>query len=270
MLITSLILFSVVCDVNIQYYPFDEQVCTISYYMADETYKTLELTHDAEVTTEELSENSAWKVTKLTVNTYIKEDVYYIDVDFHLQRRPNFTTFTLITPLLMLAFLNVCIFLVPADSGEKGGFAITIFLSYGIFISIISDTLPNNSIQTSYFIIFITVLLVLSVLSVFYVILQGKLIACMGIKESLVKCFIPEFMKGKEKTEGAQRSMNQFLNASTPTMNHDDAALAWKLIFQKIDGIIFATFLVIALISTTIFFCIMLRKVSETELNIAE
>ncbi|KAL4227288.1 Neuronal acetylcholine receptor subunit [Mactra antiquata] len=261
--------YSVVCEVNIQYYPFDEQVCTISYYMADEVVSTLELTHDAEVTTEELTENSAWIVTSLEVKTLIQNDVYHVKVDFNLRRRPNYTAFTLIAPLMMLAFLNMCIFLVPADSGEKGGIAITIFLSYGIFISIISESLPNNSIQTSYFLIFIAVLLILSVLSVFYVIFQAKMVASRGIKESLVKCFIPEFMQGKERIDGAQRSMNQFVNANA-AMKNNDIKTAWKLIFHKIDMVIFFTFLLIAFAATTTFFCLMLKRISESDINIVK
>ncbi|KAL4238066.1 Neuronal acetylcholine receptor subunit [Mactra antiquata] len=258
--------YSVVCEVNIQYYPFDEQVCTISYYMADETASTLELTHDAEVTTEELNENAAWALTRLDVKTFIRNDVFIVKVDFHLRRRPNFSAFTLIAPLLMLAFLNMCIFLVPADSGEKGGIAITIFLSYGIFISIISESLPNNSIQTSYFLILITVLLILSVLSVFYVIFQAKMVASRGIKESLVDCFIPEFMKGKKKIDGAQKSMNQFVNANA-SLKNDDVSTAWKLIFQKIDMIIFFIILLIAVAVTATFFCLMTKKISESALD---
>ncbi|KAL4238063.1 Neuronal acetylcholine receptor subunit [Mactra antiquata] len=259
--------YSVLCEVNIQYYPFDEQVCTLSYYMADETASTLELTHDAEVTTEELTENAAWTLTKLDVKTFIRNDVFIVKVDFHLRRRANYSAFTLIAPLLMLAFLNMCIFLVPADSGEKGGIAITIFLSYGIFISIISESLPNNSIQTSYFLILITVLLILSVLSVFYVIFQAKMVASRGIKESLIECFIPEFMKGKKKIDGAQRSMNQFVNANA-SLKNDDVSTAWKLIFQKIDMIIFFIILFIAVAATATFFCLMTKNISESALDI--
>ncbi|XP_053398263.1 acetylcholine receptor subunit beta-type unc-29-like [Mercenaria mercenaria] len=193
-------IYSVICDVNIKYYPFDKRVCKISFYVSDETVTSVVLSHHNEVTLDEYTENTAWKIIKIVRNRCTKYNSNFIDIDFHVLRRAGFTTFTLIMPLLMLAFLNICLFLLPTGSGEKGSFAITIFLSYGIFITIISNTLPKNSLQVSYFVLFVTLLLLLSVLSVFYTVLQAKLVAVFGNKECTWK-FLASKSITKDKTE---------------------------------------------------------------------
>lgn len=245
--------FSVVCDVDIQYYPFDEQFCKIIYYIADETIDTVELNHDSEVPLTEINENSAWKLLGVSRKKVVQSNNYYIEIEFHLSRRPNYATFTLVVPLLMLASLNMCIFLVPIESGEKGGLAITVFLSYGIFISILSDKLPHNSLQTSFFVVFITLLLVLSVLSVLYSVIQAKLVVSIGANNSVFGCF---------------RVRNPKLNGNQSGEGQLRKHMSWAAFFQKMDIVIFIVFVVIVLIASAGFFCVMLRRITKDKVQI--
>ncbi|WAR05843.1 ACH1-like protein [Mya arenaria] len=248
--------YSVVCDVDIQYFPFDEQTCTITYYAADETVDTVELDHYLGTDMSEYSENPSWVIVGASRKRYIKDNNWYIDVEFRLQRRANFATFTLITPLMMLAFLNICVFLVPINSGEKGSFSVTIFLSYGIFFTVISDTLPQNSLQISFFILLIVVLLCLSVVSVFYTVIQAKLVSAIGSKQCPITCL-----------RNLQR-MN--VNKVTPiehyieTGRHDpeDESYTWEDFLEQLDTFLFVSFLIAILLIAAIFFAILMRHVA--------
>lgn len=243
---------------DIQYYPFDDQTCTITYYASDETVNSVTLDHDVKLSMDEYTENAGWQILAVTKRRYLKYNTYFIDIAFHVQRRAGFTTFTLTIPLLMLAFLNICIFLVPIGSGEKGSFAITIFLSYGIFVTIVSNTLPHNSLQVSYFVLLITILLLLSVLSVFYTVLQAKLMASIGNQECTCKCLTPN-----SNTVVLTMSDDAAGAVEKGIVSVDREPYTYAMLFQKMDTILFFVFLSLITISTTLFFWLMLRRVTE-------
>jgi hypothetical protein len=231
------------------------------------------LDHPKSVTLDEYTENSAWKITSLSKRKYLLYNTYHIDIEFQLQRRANFATFTLIMPLLMLAFLNICVFLVPVGSGEKGSFAITIFLSYGIFVTIVSDTLPDNSLQISYFLLFIIVLLFMSVLSVVYTIIQAKLMSSMGDKECGIKCLQPRkpvIMKPTpfDPTKGYTDDENDPADCKPVSRNdEDDEIYTWAMFLEKLDVILFIIFFALVLLATSAFFSLMLQRVSEDKFS---
>ncbi|XP_053382751.1 acetylcholine receptor subunit beta-type unc-29-like isoform X2 [Mercenaria mercenaria] len=267
-------IYSIVCHVDIKYYPFDEQTCTVTYYVSDETIVTVDLDHPERVTLDEYTENSAWRIISISNKRYLLYNTYHIDVEFKLQRRANFATFTLIMPLLMLAFLNICIFLVPIGSGEKGSFAITIFLSYGIFVTIVSDTLPDNSLQISYFLLFIIVLLFMSVMSVLYTIIQAKLMASIGDKECTINCLRPKKRSSNKvmpfnPTKGGDDDTGKDPEVCTVDMDNDndDESYTWGMFLEKLDSILFIIFFGLILLFTAGFFSLMLQRVSEPNLK---
>ena len=247
------IFHSVVCNVNIQFYPFDKQICSITYYVSDETIATVYLSHENDVTLDEYTNNTAWEIIKVETSHYRKYNSNFIQIDFYLHRRAGFVTFTLIMPLLMLSFLNTCIFLVPIRSGEKGAFSITIFLSYGIFITIISNTLPQNSLQISYFVLLITVLLILSVFTVFYTVLQAKLVAVSGNKRCTWTFLIP---KARAREKYIHDEIKDLDNVEKCEGNEANDIYTWAMAFQRLDTlvfIIFLTFVTVLTISCLIF-----------------
>jgi len=250
--------FRVVCDVNIQYFPFDEQTCTMTYYAADESITSLELDHYRGVDMSEYTENPSWKMIAATRKRYIKDNNWHVDIEFKLQRRANFALFTLVTPLIMLAILNISVFLVPINSGEKGSYSITIFLSYGIFFTVISDTLPQNSLQISYFVLFISILLCLSVTSVFYTVIQAKIVATHGHKKCPITCL--------RKTRTFQ---NQVLpvdhNIETGSTEKENNEYTWEQFLSQLDTYFFVTFLFALVFISGIFFAILARHISDAD-----
>ena len=243
---------------NIQYFPFDEQTCTITYYAADESISTVELDHYLGLDMSEYTENPSWIIVAATRKRYVKNNNWHVDVEFRFQRRANFATFTLVTPLMTLAFLNVCVFLVPINSGEKGAFSITIFLSYGIFFTVISDSLPQNSLQVSFFVVFIVMLLCVSVISVFYTVLQAKIMAAVGQKQCPIHCF--------RRKIGNNRVMPTDRNLETGLDGGDEGSYTWEDFLGQLDTYLFVSSLFIVTLITAIFFAILARHiVSPTE-----
>lgn len=52
-------------------------------------------------------------------------------------------------PVVLLGILNLLVFVIPADAREKMSFAMTVFLSLGVFLLILSIQLPIDSDKTS-------------------------------------------------------------------------------------------------------------------------
>lgn len=267
---------------DIRYYPFDVQTCKLTYYAADETKKTIQYDHVVEVEMKEFTENSGWRVIEVRSNKVLRKNNYQIEVEFVLRRRPNFSTFTIIIPLLMLASINVSMFLIPIDSGEKGGFAITIFLAYLIFLTIIKNHLPDNSTQTSGFIVFVDTLLLMGVMSVIYSIVQAKLLVTNGIRGCIVQFYqkctsscmkqtppqSPENINAPFSTEAEPVASTSGQNEESETNENKttyeevdteskDSSL-WFGVLNKFDVLICIVFFTLVLISSVIFFVVAL------------
>ncbi|KAH3705225.1 hypothetical protein DPMN_080292 [Dreissena polymorpha] len=250
--------FRIVCDVSIQYFPFDVQTCVLTYYVADESTASVTLDHYLTIDMSEYSENAEWVVTSVTRQRVVRNNNYYIDIEFRLQRRANFALFTLIAPLMALAFLNISVFLVPVDSGEKGSFAITIFLSYGVLITIISDTLPKNSAQTSTLVLLIETLLCLSVLSVVYTVVQAKVAFTIGRKPCPIQCL------RTLKKHNQVLPIDHYIEHGGYTSNGDNV-YTWGMFLKQLDLVLFFVFFVVVSIMIGIFFAVLLRHVGVVD-----
>ena len=63
----------------------------------------------------------------------------------HLRRKRTFYILNTIIPVVMLSLLNVLVFILPADCGERMALAVTVLLSFTVYLGIISDNMPKTS-----------------------------------------------------------------------------------------------------------------------------
>ena len=136
--------FNTLCDINVQYFPFDLQICHVK--LSTWEYGSLlkfRPTPSMDLIT--FIENGVWSLIKTEVRT---EDVGYsqdVIATVHLERRSLFYALNFLAPILILVLLNTAVFLLPADSGERMGFSVTILLSVAVYMTIISEKLPETS-----------------------------------------------------------------------------------------------------------------------------
>lgn len=76
----------------------------------------------------------------------------YPVIDFHikLRRKPAYYITGVILPVILVAFLQILVFLLPVDSGEKLGFSITVLLALAVLLTLITDSMPSSAIHISY------------------------------------------------------------------------------------------------------------------------
>ncbi len=66
---------------------------------------------------------------------------------------------------MLLSVLNLGVFLLPAESGEKVSLCISIVLSYAVFLTVISESLPEVSDTVSIFAVYLLTMLFLKVMT---------------------------------------------------------------------------------------------------------
>ena len=85
------------------------------------------------------------------------DDYDSIEMVIILQRRPLFTILTVVLPMIILSVMNTFCYLLPIESGEKIGMSVAIFLTFAVFGSVLSDTMPKNSENICRFTVYVHV-----------------------------------------------------------------------------------------------------------------
>ena len=78
---------------------------------------------------------------------YPISDAIYPDVTFTLvmQRRVLYYVLNILFPCICLNVLSLLTFCLPAESGEKVSFGITVLLSYSVFMLLVAENMPSTS-----------------------------------------------------------------------------------------------------------------------------
>ena len=163
------------CNPHMTYYPFDVHHCII--YLTPLGYFKYELFLEAstELNTALITENPTWNVIFGRTEIIYRYPFQLVAVNIVLERRSSFVMINLVIPIIFLVFLNLFVSLIPVESGEKASFSITVFLSLGVFITIIMDNVPPVGTSISFISIMLTVHLanngfvcVCTILSIYY------------------------------------------------------------------------------------------------------
>ena len=258
--------YRIICEVEIEYYPFDKQTCRLTFYVSDEMATEVDLVPDAKhngVRTDHYIENSEWKLVNASVEKYTVYGVSYIDVVFTVERRLEFIFFTTVAPLLLLSVLNLCAFLIPVQSEEKGSYSVTIVITYGVFISQITASLPPNSVAIPYMLLYMIWLLGFSVSTVIYAIIQSRLFSHYGKQvvgmKSLIKCFGKK--RGKSATD-PEKANGDETNNTDDTLEKNGSSLLCGDILRKLDVLMLVLYVLSISGTTAYFFCSM--KIANT------
>eukprot|EP00105_Crassostrea_gigas_P027555 XP_011448925.1 PREDICTED: acetylcholine receptor subunit beta [Crassostrea gigas] len=142
--------FETRCSIDITHFPYDKQTCKIVFIVWSYSVNQVEIEKSPNgVEYYEFEENSVWTI--LDTESIVNKDKYESEIIFkiELQRKPKYFVMNIILPVLCLSLLSLLVFLIPVDAGEKMGYSITVFLSFAVFLSIISAELPVNSESTS-------------------------------------------------------------------------------------------------------------------------
>ena len=160
--------FQTYCAIDITYFPFGIQTCSVevvSWSMpnsvlngtfGDPAWDFMDLMED----------HPEWALFDASYEYELRPTNYWtLSYRYRLKRKPLFYIVNIILPLTLLSFLNCLVFLLPTESGEKMTVSVTSFFSLALFVSFVHDTLPRNSDSVCYFSVYVTCQMFLSLCS---------------------------------------------------------------------------------------------------------
>ncbi|XP_048733570.2 acetylcholine receptor subunit beta-like 1 [Ostrea edulis] len=141
-------IWATACTPDVYTYPYDTQTCVVTYviwaYAVHEvTVKVLSDTVSLHVYTP----HGMWDLidTSVTSNVDVGRGLTLIDITLVMKRISTFHLINMILPIVFVGLLNILVFLLPAQSGERVGYSITVLLAIAVFQTIASDNLPSVS-----------------------------------------------------------------------------------------------------------------------------
>ncbi|XP_060600782.1 neuronal acetylcholine receptor subunit alpha-3-like [Ruditapes philippinarum] len=165
------------CTFDITYYPFAVQTCEISFMPYGAFVNEIYLhAAEKEVSRRYFTENGEWALEKAeTVSGLIDEQFPTFVIVLELRRRPTFVIVNVILPILFMGLLNALVFFLPASSGERVSFAMTVLLAIAVFLTLVGDNMPKTSQPMSTICYFLLTNLVLSSLIMIVTVLNLNL-----------------------------------------------------------------------------------------------
>ncbi|CAB3408346.1 unnamed protein product [Caenorhabditis bovis] len=154
------------CIIDVEYFPFDEQICTLVF--GSWTYNKNEIKMDIEkaklVDLSEYSASSIWDI--IDAPAYLVKERSKIEFQVKIRRKTLFYTVVLIIPTVLMAFLSMAVFFLPTDSGEKITLTISVLLSIVVFLLLVSKILPPTSITIPLMAKYLLLTFVLNVITI--------------------------------------------------------------------------------------------------------
>lgn len=134
------------CSMNIFNFPFDIQSCDIKFVTWSHFAEQIEITKSSKgINFYEYEENAVWDILDTTSEIKKEGRESEVKFTFKLRRKSQYYVMNIILPVIFLGYLNILVFVIPADAGEKMSFSVTVFLSFAVFLTIISTLLPTSS-----------------------------------------------------------------------------------------------------------------------------
>ncbi|CAC5417146.1 unnamed protein product [Mytilus coruscus] len=136
--------YEVVCNADVSRYPFDTQLCKLQIlpwgYTSEEIVVVPIYDYIVQLW---FNPQKTWEFIESSIAK--NEGLQLLEFSMKLKRNPMFFVLNLILPICVMIILNIFVFLLPPESGERVGYAVTVLLAIAVFLTISSDNLPATS-----------------------------------------------------------------------------------------------------------------------------
>ncbi|ETN73626.1 Neurotransmitter-gated ion-channel ligand binding domain protein [Necator americanus] len=127
------------CIIDVEYFPFDEQVCSLTFGSWTFRKEEVQISYHMgkrQVELNDYSFSGIWDV--MEVPGLLIEDRSKISYQIRIRRKTLFYTVILIMPTVLMAFLSMMVFYLPCEASEKITLAISILLALVVFLLLVS------------------------------------------------------------------------------------------------------------------------------------
>ncbi|XP_041350984.1 neuronal acetylcholine receptor subunit alpha-7-like [Gigantopelta aegis] len=139
-------IFRTTCSIDISKYPFDSQRCGLQIVESNSQLLFLHASTFNVDFPKIFSTKTEWY--------YDSEhglEAHVADFTATIKRKSLFYIVTTLFPMFLLSLLTSSVFLIPAPSGDRMCYLISIFVSYSMFLNFINDSMPRTSQTLSLF-----------------------------------------------------------------------------------------------------------------------
>ncbi|XP_048737074.2 acetylcholine receptor subunit beta-type lev-1-like [Ostrea edulis] len=135
-----------VCDVDVVNFPFDVQVCKLTYvtWGYSLTKMNFKLLFD-KVNLKYFSPHGVWDVLETSAFAQSEHNMDYVHFVVKLGRRSRFFLINMLVPVLMLGLLNIFVFVIPVAHGDRIAYTLSVHLAIIVFLTLVSGNLPQTS-----------------------------------------------------------------------------------------------------------------------------
>ena len=281
-------LIKATCSIDVRYFPFDIQECSMELYVWGYTNDEVRLisTRDDIETGYMRGEHGTWRILNTSAKSELVGYTSRFTLTFRMERKSQYVIVNIVLPILFMCILNVLVFCLPAESGERVSYAITVLLAIAVFMTIISDTLPKKSEPLPLISYFLMIDLIVSALTSLCTILNLRIYYKTDEKpvprwlasmyRTLACSFGREkesdlFKRNSEKEISKAKPGDKFKKRNTvyemdlapkeaykhspvrgfnsDVENENEANIRWKDISQMLDYILLAAFSLVTVIS---------------------
>lgn len=164
------------CTLDMTYFPFDSQSCDIQLVTWSSTKEMINIVAGTDgLDTSYYETNANWDLLGVSKSDSSTSTTAGLSFTLKLRRKPFFFLLNFIIPIVCLSILNLFVFVLPCDSGEKTSYAIVLFLSFAIFLLIVTEIMPEGMKTVPVMSTYLLIECVMSTIIVFVTIIQLRL-----------------------------------------------------------------------------------------------
>lgn len=215
--------------------------------------------------------NPVWDIKETFWSAGDDGEDSFITFSIKLQRHASYFMLNVFFPIFVLAILNVCVFLLPCESGEKNSYAVTVFLSFAIFLTIVNSSLPQNADKASVFQIYMLLLTFQSTVITVISLLLSRLISFDEKQIAIPLCILKlsrliRFCNCWKRKQTRRQSVKlDDVHGSRVSVPEADEVIeqsnveneaTWATVVNGIDAVCLVFFSSVTFVLTLLFLCI--------------
>ncbi len=150
------VLLKTSCKVKVRYFPFDTQQCILRFssWAYDGGSIDLQFTNDTDASQVVFLRNGVWELVHVDVTRDVikyeccPHPYIFILYKLTIRRASTFYYSNIIVPCLLLSILQLLVFWLPPDSGEKISLGMSNLLALILFQQLIAESVPPLGDET--------------------------------------------------------------------------------------------------------------------------
>ncbi|OWF51924.1 Neuronal acetylcholine receptor subunit alpha-10 [Mizuhopecten yessoensis] len=271
------------CAPDVSKFPFDQQICTLEVSPWGYSSKEVKLNiPSSTVLFTYFSTNTEWDVIG-SATTHWSQSFDMAHYKITIKRRHLNFIVSVVTPIIMLAFVNPFVFILPFDSGERASYSITVLLAFTVYMTVVSDRMPASSEPMSFISYYLLSMVGISVVIVTMNIFQMRTCSKHDVDEPVhewvrgVYLHYQNIFRGKKinaseqferhagtngeannglDNKGTQIQVKERAQADTVSMvtDHQPEIVTWHMVAKVVDKFYFVLFLIVNAFATVAYF----------------